>query len=162
MTPYFPAPLDGAQWPPPPLPQGWVAEVKLDGWRAWCSPDGVVTSRSGQVLGRGPATGVWLDGEWYAGRFYAWGIPQLRAGHGDVRRILTDWSSVRTGRFELDLVPEAPSWFYGSDALDPAGVTGWEGVVYKKLDAPYPERDGVTASWVKYRRVLGTGQGGRS
>lgn len=158
MTHYFPKPIPGGQWPPPPTPPGWVAEVKVDGWRAVLA-FGRVYSRGGRSLGFGPRIpSLHLDGEWHAGAFRAFDVEIPMATYYERRARLEQLAAqINSGHppYPLHLVPHAP---VDLADLDPAA----EGIVWKRLESRYPLTNSETSDWVKFRRPgRHVGLGGR-
>ena len=132
----------------------WICQAKLDGRRAlwdgavlWSTESNQIWSEAARMLSH-CAPGVQLDGEHIGECFYAFDIPSCGSDPYGLRwRELCALLAPACGSGIVELCPTDVCW---SDVR----AHGWEGVVFKRLSAPYKRGTSpnqTVASWVKYR-----------
>lgn len=123
----------------------WTCEPKKNGYRA-SAGGGAILSRNGARLADWPHPIV-CDGEWMRDGTGFWAFDLLswsrdcRALPYGRRRMLLEQAARELG---VQIVP----LLNGPDPLPGALAAGHEGVVFKRLDQPYPCQ-AVTPWWVK-------------
>ena len=146
--------------------QGWTCQAKLDGQRCLWTGFDLLTSTGNLVRKhddlvselRRTLPETVLDGELYQGELYAFDIPSIDGPYS--RRLKC-----------LDAIIDASPALHISGGNDIAAIMvattrasslaretianlGWEGVVFKRLNSPYPTATRprtTTPDWVKYR-----------